>query len=163
MGKKRRERDRPKAAHDASYHPNKRVQLTYESDEELVDGTGDHSFGTGFPTAVETATVDYRIEEYPEDDGDGARNTTAHPTNHDVHVGFAEGPEQQEADDAHKAKEDDAAGNDDSLWTRGARKNSTTGQWAVLGSLAFQNEDERENEDYDSTEEEAMAYLRSVR
>jgi hypothetical protein len=43
MGKrKRRERDKPKAAHDAAYNPNKRVLLSYASDgEDAVEQTTD--------------------------------------------------------------------------------------------------------------------------
>ena len=156
MPKRRRERDRPKAAHDAPYNPNKRVMLSYGSDEEVDDETEAQRAGTGRPDAMDLATANYEIANYSDED-----------QNDDVAIdGSAECERQSqhalEEAETHGTKE--AISNDSAMWSRTVTKNIFTGQWAALGSLSFQWEDgDEEDEEFESEEEEAMAYLRAVR
>jgi len=156
MAKRRRERDRPKAASDAPYNPNKRVLLSYASDDEQEEDVLDQPAGTGRPGAVDAISANYEIAAYPEDEG--------------------ESESQGDEDGAAVAGPTTGAGGSDvgdgtpkgtgnAMFVRGVMKNEVTGQWPVLGSLSYQwdEDEEGEVEEYDSTEEEAMAYLRAVR
>lgn len=155
MAKRRRERDRPKAAPDSIYNPNKRVLLSYASDEEEEEV--EQPTGTGAPEAVETVTADYEIAEYPDEDLP-PKEPSASSSKHEDEDNEGAEEDGEEDDEGYNHR------NDDSLWVRGQRRNMLTGQWAALGSLSYQwEEDECEEEAYDSTEEEAMSYLRSVR
>ena len=162
MPKRRRERDRPKAAPDSLYNPNKRVLLTYESDVE-EDAPYELPDGTGHPAAMDAATANYKIEEYPDDEEDAIEGASGDAPAHEDDVNeFNEINENEE--DQVNGDDNAPQKNDDSLWTRGGNhKNHTTGQWPALGSLSYQWEDGEEEEEYDSAEDEAMAYLRAVR
>lgn len=152
MAKKRRERDRPKAAHDALYNPSKRVRLCYASDEEIEDGVEEQANSTRYPIAARTTTsVEERSEEIESEFESSSHSST--------HRELFE--EAWEEDGLDEVEEEDRVTNEASLWTRGIRRNDTTGQWAALGSLSYQWEEDEEN--YDSEEEEAMSYLRAVR
>lgn len=163
MVKRRRERDRPKAANEAAYHPNKRVLLSYASDEEsAVAAAGGHPAGTGFPQAVNTVTADYEIPVYPEEDEAEAEDTPQQK----AELGAVDVVEEVE----DELKEQRHGGN--SLWSRTVSRNPSTGQWPALGSLSYQQDaedeegavdDDEDSEEYDNDEDEAMAYLRSVR
>lgn len=159
MGKRRRERDRPKAAHDALYNPNKRVMLSYASDEEVENEVADTQHSIAYP-AVEEATA--AVKELPEDGELGSdSDSSSHSSTHRELF-----EEAWEEDGSEEAETQDRIVNDDSLWARRTTKNSNTGQWAALGSLSYQwdeDEDEFDEEDYESAEEEAMSYLRAVR
>lgn len=155
MPKRRRERDRPKAAHDALYNPNKRVLLSYESDEEVEE----HKIAATENPGLERLVTDSSLEAEVEKEDLSAADSKG------VRQSSREGG-AEEADD--KAEEDDLDDqqprtNDDSLWNRPISKNAYTGQWAAIGSLSYQYEDEEEQEDFESEEEDAMAYLRAVR
>lgn len=159
MPKRRRERDRPKAANDALYNPNKRVLLSYASDEEVEDAAqqtadiGADARVLEAATSVESprkedTTIDITSRQSP------ARRELLEETWH-------EDPDAEEVE-----QEEEQAVNDASLWLRSTTKNPATGQWATLGSLSYQWEEDEydeEDEEYDSTEEEAMSYLRAVR
>ena len=158
MPKRRRERDRPKAAHDAPFNPNKRVLLSYESDEEVED--------EDIVDAPEKqALMDRPVAAYTED-GPVEREAQAKSAAEAMMPDQMQDPGEAQQEDDEVLDEDPEAphANEASLWTRGGvRKNEYTGQWAALGSLAYQYEDGEEDEEFESEEEEAMAYLRGVR
>lgn len=162
MGKRRRERDKPKAAYDAPYNPNKRVLLSYDSDDEHEDVL-EQPAGTGRPGAIEAVASNYEIPPYPEE-GD----------NESVYAGkdgsggpgsFTADPEED--GELEEIVDEKATGtsNNPVAYSRQTLKNEVTGQWPALGALSYQWDEEEEGEvgEYDSTEEEAMAYLRAVR
>lgn len=159
MGKRRRERDRPKAAHDALYNPNKRVMLSYASDEEVENEVADTQRPIAYLAVEELTTA---VKEPPErgelgSDSDSSSHSSTHRELFE---------EAWEEDGSEEGETQDQVVNDSSLWARRTTKNSSTGQWAALGSLNYQwdeDEDEYEEEDYASEEEEAMSYLRAVR
>ncbi|KAK5109574.1 hypothetical protein LTR62_006925 [Meristemomyces frigidus] len=151
MGKKRRERDRPKAGPASVYNPNKRVLLSYASDEE-VEGDVDQSNGTGHPEAIDASTSDYQIAPYPEDE---------HGNTDETKAVVAEAPLEDRivVDTANAAPANQAA-----QYSRPTSKNPITGQWPALGSVRYQHDDNDDGQtEYESEEEEAMAYLRAVR
>ena len=154
MGKKRRERDRPKAAHDAPYNPNKRVLLSYESDDQ--DEDEDQDVGVIENPLLQRAANDYSIHA-PEEVQDATAQI----------AGAEQDDEKQDLhgdEDVERIEgEDQPQSNDAGLWLRPTGRNIATGQWAALGSLSYQYDDEDEGEEYESEEEEAMAYLRAVR
>ncbi|TKA71519.1 hypothetical protein B0A55_06118 [Friedmanniomyces simplex] len=153
MGKKRRrERDRPKGAPDAVYNPNKRVLLSYASDDEHEDGLK-QAGGTGHPGAVDSVTANYRIAAYRDDDEQSLGEVDA------------VGPVLDSVDATGGSKKTDEEPNKSGLFSRGTTKDPMTGQWPALGSTSYQWEEEEDEEgvEYESTGEEAMAYLRAVR
>ena len=159
MAKRRRERDRPKAGPDSVYNPNKRVLLSYASDEEEdVEDVSEHTLGTGHIAAAEAATADYTIAPYPDDDDEYV------PEPLEEHV--AEEAPALVQDESSEISANEQSNNRRSHYKPSTFRNAITGQWPALGSLAFQWDDEGEGEDvesYDSVEEEAMAYLKAVR
>lgn len=153
MVKRRRERDRPKAGPAAPYNPNKRIQLSYESSEDH-DGPEEQRSRSPSPDGVEDATTNNETMTVPNAiEGD------------EVLIGASEdGEGNDNLEDEPLDDEAEDPPRHDSAWSRGeARKNNTTGQWPALGSLSYSWEDEGDEEDFDSEEEEAMAYLRAVR
>ena len=156
MPKRRRERDRPKAGPEALYNPNKRVLLSYESDEEVEDvdlaATENHSL------------VDRAVPDYAEDLLDD-KEAQAEAEAESIHNNHEEDPveEQGDADNGYEDEKEQLHANDTTLWDRTVSKNIHTGQWTALGSLSYQYEDGEEDEEVESEEEEAMAYLRAVR
>ena len=155
MPKRRRERDRPKAGPEALYNPNKRVLLSYESDEEVED---QDVAVTESQSLLDRAVSSY-AEDIPDDREERAREGAelAHNSHEEVPV------EEQDHCDGQDEDEEEQPANDTTLWNRSVSKNIHTGQWAAIGSLSYQFEDWEENEDFVSEEEEAMAYLRAVR
>ncbi|KAI7361263.1 hypothetical protein KC354_g8224 [Hortaea werneckii] len=148
MTKRRRERDRPKSGPESIYNPNKRVLLSYGSDEEQDDDDVEQPTGTGHPGAVDANVADYQIPSYDEED-DGPADQVADETAAAVN-GSPEPVAQQKKGRSN----------------RNVRRNELTGQMPAIGSLSYQWEEDEDGEiddDYDSTEEEAMAYLRAVR
>ena len=156
MGKRRRERDRPKAAPDAQYNPNKRIVLSYASDEDdggvndeqhdvdLVDGGAQHA--------------NFQIAPYPEgEDGSGEERNEQEKVEEE---GEGDGVEDEEQPSRHKSR-----GGKGTSGGSNVRKNQATNQRPALGSLAFQwdGDGETDEDEYDSTGEEAMAYLNDVR
>lgn len=160
MGKRRRERDRPKAAHDAQYNPNKRVLLSYGSDEE--EDELDQPVGTGRPDALDAVIDNYQIEEYPDDDKDEAEQSTTivEPSSRSSDQIVGERNSEGASAEGPSAKRKPPS-------NRGPRRNESTGQFPALGSLSYQWENEagdgEDGEDEDNTQAEAMAYLRAVR
>ena len=156
MGKRRRERDRPKAAHDAMYNPNKRVLLSYESDDNDEDVDQDIGVTENPPldrpvtkySANEEATAQPEAKECPSK-GDHVDKTNA-----------VDGVDENAEDTGFQEQQEV---NEASLWLRPTGRNISTGQWAALGSLSYQYDDDEEEEEYGSEEEDAMAYLRAVR
>ncbi|KAK5133475.1 hypothetical protein LTR08_007717 [Meristemomyces frigidus] len=153
MGKKRRERDRPKSTQDAAYNPNKRVLLSYASDDEQEDV--EQPAGTGHNAAVDVASANYQIAPYPEDDGGAAITSDGEPTAGTI---ASEGVSEAADDGADGGK-----GKGSAKFSRGVTRNVTTGQMPAIGTLAYQWDEDDEDRQYESAEEEAMAYLRAVR
>ncbi|KAK3110323.1 hypothetical protein LTR53_015488 [Teratosphaeriaceae sp. CCFEE 6253] len=147
MGKRRRERDKPKAAPDAVFNPNKRVLLSYTSDDEAENGP-EQSAVPDHPSAVHRTVTQYGAV----DDGpvveDRERDAPMMAEAADE-FGGDERQDEQQTKPARTAP--------------GPRKDVMTGQLPALGAMSFQWDEGIEGEDYDSIEEEAMAYLRAVR
>ncbi|KAI6866300.1 hypothetical protein KC323_g4016 [Hortaea werneckii] len=149
MTKRRRERDRPKSGPESIYNPNKRVLLSYGSDEEQDDDNVEQPTGTGHPGAVDANVANYQIPSYDDEEDDEPASQVADETAATVN-GTPELVAQQEKGRSN----------------RNVRRNELTGQMPAIGSLSYQWEEDEDGEiddDYDSTEEEAMAYLRAVR
>ncbi|KAK0935336.1 hypothetical protein LTR29_013049 [Friedmanniomyces endolithicus] len=151
--KRRRERDRPKAASDAVYNPNKRVLLSYASEDEH-DGSLEQTESASHPSATvgftpqkpSTPICDEEEQRIVERDVIGPVPDAEDGTEGSVRV--EERP------------------NDSGLFSRATAKDSATGQWPALGSRMRQWNEEQDEEvdgEYDSTEDEAMAYLRAVK
>jgi hypothetical protein len=155
MPKRRRERDRPKAGPEALYNPNKRVLLSYESDDE---GEVDEIAATESQSVPDRAVPNY-AEDIPDE-----RVAQAQEGAELTHNSHEENAVEEQGDgDDQVEDEEELPSNDTTLWNRSVSKNIHTGQWAALGSLSYQFEDWEEEEELESEEEEAMAYLRAVR
>lgn len=151
---KRRERDRPKAAPGSLHNPHKRVLLSYDSEDE---GGGEQETPTAHehPEVAEEACPGAVNDEEEQmlEETEVVRN--AHEAQED-----GVPPEADPA--ANKVDKEQSKHNYEPR--RVTRRNETTGQWTALGSLSYQwDDDYDEEEEYDSTEEDAMAYLRAVR
>ncbi|KAI7283505.1 hypothetical protein KC345_g2893 [Hortaea werneckii] len=148
MTKRRRERDRPKSGPESIYNPNKRVLLSYGSDEEQDDDNVEQPTGTGHPGAVDANVANYQIPSYDDEDDE---------------------PADQVADEiaaAVNGNPEPVAQQEKGRSNRNVRRDELTGQMPAIGSLSYQweeGEDGEIDDGYDSTEEEAMAYLRAVR
>ncbi|KAF2724750.1 hypothetical protein K431DRAFT_336617 [Polychaeton citri CBS 116435] len=159
MVKRRRERDRPKARPDATYNPNKRVLLSYASDED--DNAPPPSppaipappaFGGPMPAIATPST------------------SSAIGGPHGVDSNRVDQGDENEHSNLDDDDDDDEREEEVNLRPRQHKKPSghvmrdhTTGQMPALGSLAYQWDDEDGEEEYGSEQEEAMAYLRAVR
>ena len=158
MAKRRRERDKPKAGPDAAYNPNKRTLLSYDSDEEAQDATLSQAVVAQSHSSVRAdgwtgLSTTVKAEQ------DVAKRSDLDERN----VGLAI-PEEL---DWLEAELEDGVQSEqlvpqDVAPTR-IVKNSVTGLYPALGSVTYQYEDGDEDDEYASTEEDAMAYLRSVR
>ncbi|KAK1052884.1 hypothetical protein LTR12_011117 [Friedmanniomyces endolithicus] len=151
--KRRRERDRPKAASDAVYNPNKRVLLSYASEDEH-DGSLEQTEGESHPGATVGFTP--KKPSTPVCDEEEQRIVER-----DVM-----GPVPDSEDGIEGSERVDERPNESGLFSRATAKDSATGQWPALGSKMRQwneEQDEEEDAEYDSTEDEAMAYLRAVK
>ena len=154
MPKRRRERDRPKAAHDASYNPNKRVLLSYASDDDTEDVVEDQSTSLKPVPAIELSGT---VVEVQEDVGSNEVSSSPDSRHRELFEEAWRGDDSEEAEEETTMKQDP-------VFLRATRKNDATGQWAALGSLAYQWDEEYDDEEnYDPDEEEAMEYLRAVR
>lgn len=153
--KRRRERDRPKAGPEVPYNPNKRVLLSYESDEE------GYSVNTASPKMADDAPHQTVQASVPAD------SAPRREPQRQGEEGLGEDEDSSVATAAAvKAKKDTVTAKDDSARTRGVRRHDTTGQRAALGSLSYQcdeGEEEDDEEEYNTEDEEAMSYLRAVR
>ncbi|KAK4950215.1 hypothetical protein LTR10_011194 [Elasticomyces elasticus] len=146
MAKKRRERDKPKAAPNSVYNPNKRVLLSYASDDEVED----------------------TVEEVAEEGDVGEADKDSQAT---VQLADAETKVEDAVDvvnavlavvvkeDTEKAPEEKS--NESGLFSRSTGRDPTTGQWPAIGT-AISNWDD-EDVEFEAAEDEAMAYLRAVR
>lgn len=142
MGKRRRERDRPKAGPNDLYNPNKRVQLTYgDEDESEADSSGlPEQPPLNLPAA---AKLDSPASAAQPSDARDSEANTSEPTS-----------KRPSRDPGRKPNAKPG-------------RNSATNQKPALGSLAYQFEDNDDDDDdgaeYPSEEDEAMAYLKAVR
>ncbi|KAK0897193.1 hypothetical protein LTR02_010797 [Friedmanniomyces endolithicus] len=151
--KRRRERDRPKAASDAVYNPNKRVLLSYASEEEHEESL-EQTEGDGHPGATVGVTPNKPITPSCDDDEQRIVERKV--------MGLV--PDSEDMTEGGERV--DERPNESGLFSRATAKDSTTGQWPALGSRMRQwneEQDEEEDAEYDSTEDEAMAYLRAVK
>jgi hypothetical protein len=156
MPKRRRERDRPKAGPEALYNPNKRVLLSYESDGE---GEVEEIAATQSQSVLERAVPNYAEDIL--DEREAQTQEESEITHNSQEENVVE--EQGDGDNWDPEQDEELPANDTTLWNRSVSKNIHTGQWAALGSLSYQFEDWEEDEEFESEEEEAMAYLRAVR
>ncbi|EME86904.1 uncharacterized protein MYCFIDRAFT_77300 [Pseudocercospora fijiensis CIRAD86] len=152
MPKRRRERDRPKAGPESAYNPNKRVLLSYGSDDDEPEEITEHQ-DVAVQAELEGRNIaNYQMTEYPDSDSE---------------VGLGAQPEGTEQTETHlataEAAEGEAVGEEEETpsrpsegWRNDARKNHETNQYTAVGM-------ENEDDGYDSTTEEAMAYLRTVK
>jgi hypothetical protein len=153
MPKRRRERDRPKAGPESVYDPNKRVLLSYGSDEE-------EETTISVPAVPTTTAVDAvngaPAGESPIQPGDSKQIES--------HEEAEEDADEEDSKDEGATEQQPQIMSERSSWTPSAKRNYATGQWPALGSLSYQWEDEEEpGSDQDSAEDEAMEYLKSVR
>ncbi|KAH9826580.1 Survival motor neuron (SMN) interacting protein 1 (SIP1) [Teratosphaeria destructans] len=155
MPKRRRERDRPKAGPEAAYNPNKRVLLSYDSDDELEDIV-EPATNTELPAAADAAMVNYQFEEYPDDD----QEVRPAADENDGTAVAAEEIEQPEEEDVPRVVEFHPKRRDEK---KSLSANRSTGQFPALGLLSFQYDEDVEEEKDGSEQDEAMAYLRAVR
>ncbi|GIZ37991.1 hypothetical protein CKM354_000141800 [Cercospora kikuchii] len=176
MPKRRRERDKPKCGPEATYDPNKRVLLSYGSDDEDVEAATPPVDAAPETALDESALANYQFAEYPDDEeepeatlGAEAESDTAPgledkqsavpPPREPREVGHTDG---RDGDEDHRRGAAPMPHVSTSKRQRGAGK-SDTGQRVALGAAANDDDDDYNEEDYDSTTEEALAYLESVR
>lgn len=156
--KRRRERDRPKGGPDDSYDPNKRVLLSYASDGDAdVEGASEQPLQQPSQSNQDLST--YQMDEYPEEEGDvevAAERPAEMGRQKDV-------PTQRDAEDKNANNRQTQQSKTSNKWGNNVKRNERTNQYPQLGLVSFQWDNEDEDEDYDSTTEEAMAYLRAVR
>ncbi|KAK4893384.1 hypothetical protein LTR27_008280 [Elasticomyces elasticus] len=150
MAKKRRERDKPKAAPNSVYNPNKRVLLSYASDDE----------------------VDETVEEVADVGDTGGANKDHQATSQfddDAETKVEDGVDVVDAVPAVVVKEDtekapEEKSNEPGLFSRSTGRDPTTGQWPAIGTAILNwNDDSDEDVEFEAAEDEAMAYLRAVR
>ncbi|KAK5686733.1 hypothetical protein LTR17_026887 [Elasticomyces elasticus] len=146
--KKRRERDKPKAAPNSVYNPNKRVLLSYASDdevEETVEDVADEG-DTGETDKDNQATAQLAAAETKVEDGVDVVDAV---------------PAVVVKEDIEKAPEEKA--NEPGLFSRSTGRDPTTGQWPAIGTAISNWDESDEDVEYEAAEDEAMAYLRAVR
>lgn len=147
MAKGRRERDRPKAAPDALYNPNKRIRLSYDSEsevEEEVPVKGD----------AKTTAEDEKHEAEVTVNGGMEHEQDVAQQDEDV------GESEQIPDEAREGAQDGVSEKQPKA-AHPKSRNPRTGQWHALGSPSWQGEGD--NEDGEADTDEAMEYLRAVR
>lgn len=165
MPKRRRERDKPKSGPDALYNPNKRVLLSYASDEEeaTVDDAVEQPSANVEEAAVDDrALANYQMTEYPDSESDAALGATVDEDRGVLErlKGAYEDVENVDEDEDEDEDEEDGkrASTAQGRATDILRKDPATNQWPKLGPVSYEDDDE-----YDPETEEAMAYLRDVR
>ncbi|KAF2209480.1 hypothetical protein CERZMDRAFT_100275 [Cercospora zeae-maydis SCOH1-5] len=176
MPKRRRERDKPKCGPEATYDPNKRVLLSYGSDDEHVEAATTPVDAEPDMALDQSALANYQIAEYPEDEEEPGTTLGA-----EAELDTAPGPEEERSPvpAPREQRELDHAGglvdNEERQRAAGKMPHATrsnrqrgagkadTGQRVALGAAADEAEEDSNEEDYDSTTEAAMAYLESVR
>jgi len=160
MGKRRRERDRPKTTQDAPYDPNKRVLLSYASDDEEAQDAPVITYRE--PAAVQSTSASLADPIIPQD----ARHCGAESDSSDGESTHRRLFEQAwEDDDANQVDEASylyQTPTNKSKRSKVTRANDTAGQKPALGHLSRDDDDGSEAELY-SEDEEAMAYLEAVR
>lgn len=177
MVKRRRERDKPKNAPDGAYDPNKRVLLSYGSDDDEDVEVATREVAKAADLAVdESRLANYQMTEYPEDEEEG--EVTVGAAAEAVPASALDGKDTTESAtqqqnghngaDAKRTLEEDTP---QSITFKPNRTNSKprevaypdTGQRLALGAAPRDHDEEQDDEEYDSTTEDALAYLNSVR
>lgn len=154
--RKRRERDRPKGGPEAVYNPNKRVLLSYASDDD-AEAVEEKVEGGALENAQEDVPEDYIIAPYPEDELSSKQDR-----------GYQNGGVNAEALEVSDGAEDEDALAPTTVSRKPASRigaHPLTGQRPALGTIEYQWDDNDgvEDPEYDSEEAEAMAYLKAVR
>ncbi|KAF7196963.1 hypothetical protein HII31_01881 [Pseudocercospora fuligena] len=153
MPKRRRERDRPKAGPESAYNPNKRVLLSYGSDDDEPEETTEKQQDAVVEAELEGRNIaNYQMTEYPESDGEVGLGAQSEPVEH-TETGLATA---EAAEGEALGKEEETTSQPPEGWKNDARKNHETNQYMAVGM-------ENEDDGYDSTTDEAMAYLRTVK
>ncbi|KAM0718209.1 hypothetical protein Q7P37_006541 [Cladosporium fusiforme] len=152
MGKRRRERDRPKAGPEANYNPHKRVHLSYGSDDEVEQDatTLQQPPPINYPAAAKTATPTSRRHSSATSDEAAEHKSAAARSNT---------PRKSSKSDKSNTKPNTTGKKP----TAYPSKNEITNQKPALGSLSYSWEAEDGDSEHASEEDEAMAYLRAVR
>lgn len=153
MTKRRRERDKPKSGPEALYNPNKRVLLSYASDEEENVDAGDAAEAV----VDDRVLANYQMEEYPESDSDAVIGASV--SNGAASFERDEEDAEEDFDDGGPSAAQGKATDD---WGASNKRDVVTNQWPTLGPVSY-GEDGDEDQDYDPETEEALAYLRAVR
>lgn len=160
MPKRRRERDKPKSGPESLYNPNKRVLLSYASDEEETSATDNAA--EPLPVDPAEAAIDdrtlanYQMDEYPDSENDAAPGA---PVDESVDAYAREdgyGYARENIDDVEYQVTSTTWNN------RGARDWDGPTLKPMLGPVSH-GEGQDDEEEYDPDTEEAMAYLRAVR
>lgn len=155
MTKRRRERDQPKCGPDAVYNPHKRLHLSYGDDDEPEQDTAalEQPPPINYPPAVK-ATASPPDTQTKSDQKDKVPHIN-HEENDKSEPAI---PKQTPPRDSEKRGKAHKKAN------AHPGKNESTNQKPALGSLSYQWEENDDNEEeYLSEEDEAMAYLKSVR
>jgi hypothetical protein len=166
MTKRRRERDKPKAGPEALYNPNKRVLLSYASDED--DGGEEMLPPAEELVAMRASTIgandaaDVEEDELEEEDvevqGDVSNYQMTEYPDEDLEGEVDGGQAGGEGVEIEQEEEEEVPVDD---WATRKKRDPTTNQFPSLGPPPPDDEDE--DEEYDPETEEAMAYLRAVR
>jgi hypothetical protein len=152
MTKRRRERDKPKAGPDAAYNPHKRVHLSYGDDDEL----GEDAAALGQPPPINYPTVTKSLSPQPNGQQEEPMNLIINESDDDDYDPAISLPASavKTGRNAHTRKKPNAY----------PGKNEATNQKPALGSLSYQWEGLDDGDDGRMSEEdEAMAYLKTVR
>lgn len=160
--KRRRERDKPKAGPDALYNPNKRMLLSYASDEEDEDIT-DASEKQNGAAVDERSIANYQMEEYPDEEEEDVKLGAERPVQRDAKPETGDNPGEEQEDEGEERPSQNRQNRTSKKWANSVKRNERTNQYPQLGLMSYQWDEEDEEEEYDSTTEEAMAYLRAVR
>jgi len=161
MGKRRRERDRPKNTHDAPYDPNKRVLLSYASDDEEAQDAPAEQYKE--PAAVQitpSPLADPTIPQTSRHTGAESDSSDGESTHRRL---FEEAWEDDDAGNVDEAAYAEHTPTNKSKRRQHVRANEAAGQRPALGHLIKDDDSHGSEAELDSEDEEAMAYLEAVR
>lgn len=162
MGKRRRERDRPKNTHDAPYDPNKRVLLSYASDDEEAQDAPVKTYKE--PAPVQITPAPFADPTIPQT----SRHTGAESDSSDGESTHRRLFEEAWEDDDDAGNVDEAAYAEHAPTNKSKRRqhahaNEAAGQRPALGHPIKDDNGHGSEAELDSEDEEAMAYLEAVR
>ena len=176
MPKRRRERDKPKNAPDSAYDPNKRVLLSYGSDDEDVEVATREVEKAAELAVDESRLANYQMTEYPDDEEEGEVTSSpaiqVAPTSEikSKKATTSASTQQKGLDgtEVERVREEDAPQSITFKQNRTTGKardiaNPDTGQRLALGAAPRDHDEDEDEEEFDSTTKDALAYLNSVR